>query len=112
MALSDKGRRRPLLLSAAGRAALGGAAIAQDGGTFADEVAVGRTSYAQNCAACHGSDMTNGEFAPPLKGPGFLGKWGGQPLSKLYDYIHASMPPGNHDSFTDATYLSIASLIL
>ena len=36
MALSDKGRRRPLLLSAAGLAALGGAALAQAGGGFAD----------------------------------------------------------------------------
>ena len=114
MALSNKRRRWPLLLSITGLIVVGGSgiALAQDGGTFTDEVAAGRTSYAQNCAACHGSDMTNGQFAPALKGPEFLAKWGGSPLSKLYNYIHSSMPPGNQGGLTDATYLSVASLIL
>jgi alcohol dehydrogenase (cytochrome c) len=112
MALSDKGRRRPLLLSAAGLVALGGAAMAQAGGGFSAQVQAGHDAYAQNCAACHGSDMTNGEFAPPLKGPGFLGKWGGQPLSKLYDYIHTSMPPTNAGGLPADTYAALAAMIL
>src|SRR6478735_4351394 len=109
MARSDKGRRWPLLLSAVGLVAIGGAALAQAGQS---EQAAGATAYAQNCAACHGTDLTNGQFAPPLKGPEFLAKWGGQPLGKLLDYIHTSMPPTNPGGLPDATYSAVAAFIL
>ena len=112
MALSDKGRRWPLLLSAAGLAAIGGTALAQAGLSSPEQAAVGATAYAQNCAACHGSDLTNGQFAPPLKGPDFLAKWGGEPVGKLLDYIHASMPPTNPGGLPDGTYAAIAAFIL
>lgn len=112
MALSYTGRRWPLLLSVAGLVAVAGAALAQEGLGSAGQAQAGRAAYAQNCAACHGSDLTNGQFAPPLKGPEFLGKWGGQPVTKLLDYIHSSMPPGNAGSLPDGTYATIAAFIL
>ena len=47
--------------------------------------------------------MTNGQFAPPLKGPDFLAKWGGQPLvqaARLHPYLDAAdqsgRPAGRH----------------
>lgn len=113
MALSIKGRRASLLLSAAGIAALGSVALGQaGGGGFDAEVAAGRTAYQQNCAACHGGDMTDGQFAPPLKGPEFLAIWGARPLSTLADYIRSSMPPGNTGGLPDASYSALAALIL
>lgn len=112
MALSIKGRRWPLVLSAVGLVWLGGAAMGQAGLSFAEQAQAGATAYAQNCAACHGSDMTNGQFAPPLKGADFLAKWGGQPASKLLDYIHTSMPPTNPGGLPDSTYAALAAFIL
>ena len=31
----------------------------------------GQAAYAQNCASCHGANLDDGEFAPPLKGVEF-----------------------------------------
>jgi alcohol dehydrogenase (cytochrome c) len=114
MALSIKGRRWPLLLSVAGAAGLGagGVALAQEALTSAAQADLGRTAYAQNCASCHGAELNNGQFAPALKGRDFLLKWGGQPLDKLLDYMHTSMPPTNPGGLPDGTYAAIAAFIL
>jgi alcohol dehydrogenase (cytochrome c) len=94
----------------------GGSALAQNGapggGGFAAQAEQGRAEYARNCASCHGADLTAGQFAPNLKGPGFLAKWGEQPLADLYSYIHSSMPPGNAGGLPDNAYNAITAYIL
>ncbi|MEO6153638.1 MAG: PQQ-binding-like beta-propeller repeat protein [Croceibacterium sp.] len=114
MARSNTRRYWPLLLSVAGVTALGGGGIAwaQASGDFAAQAAAGRSAYAQNCAACHGSALNNGEFAPVLKGPEFLAKWGGASAAKLEDYIHTSMPPANPGGLPDETYHALAAFVL
>ena len=57
--------------------AQGGAAPAPD---FAAQVQRGWADYAQHCAACHGDSLTGGQFAPALKGAGFLARWGDAPI--------------------------------
>jgi alcohol dehydrogenase (cytochrome c) len=106
-----------LALSLAGAAGLGAGALAQgggagDGASFAGQVEAAREVYAQSCASCHGEELTGGQFAGALKGPQFLGKWGGVPVAGLFAYIHSSMPPGNAGSLPDADYLALAALIL
>ena len=100
-----------------GLAVLGAAAWAQgdtpaDGTGFAGQVEAARAVYATRCASCHGGDLAGGQFAGALKGPQFLGKWGGVPVAGLYAYIHSAMPPGNAGSLPDAEYLALAALIL
>ena len=51
----------------------------------------GAVLYEGKCAACHGARM-EGSVGPQLAGSGFLGVWGGQPLSDLFDKIHKTMP--------------------
>src|SRR5690349_7350601 len=111
MALSNNGRRWPLLLSVAGAAGLGvgGVALAQQ--RASSQADAGRAAYAQNCAACHGTELTNGEFAPALKGAPFLARWGGQPVTELLQYIHSSMPPSNPGGLDDNTYAALAAFI-
>lgn len=49
----------------------------------------GAALYQERCASCHGEDVggdRNG-VTPALFGPGFLGNWGGLPLSVLLDRI-------------------------
>jgi alcohol dehydrogenase (cytochrome c) len=107
--------RSTLLRAGAVAGLLGGAtlAVAQSGTPgVAEQVALGRTAYAEHCSVCHGEALAGGQFAPALKGPGFLAKWGDAPLSDLFDYIHRSMPPANAGGLPDDTYAAIAALIL
>src|SRR6266487_4297842 len=55
----------------------------------------GKTAYSQNCAGCHGQNLDDGEFAPPLKGASFSQQWGGKTADTLFTYISTKMPPSN-----------------
>lgn len=112
-------RGRALLWGSAGIAGLLGAgslAMAQAGQTpaadRAAQVELGRTAYAKDCAACHGPELAGGQFAPDLKGPEFLARWGTRPVAELFDYMHASMPPANAGGLSEETYAALAALIL
>ncbi len=59
----------------------------------ADEAARGKAAYAANCVSCHGANLDDGEFGPPLKGDSFKGHWTGQSQEALFNYIQARMPP-------------------
>ena len=107
--------RSLLLRSGAVAGLLGCATIAGAQGAapdFAAQVERGRTAYAQECAVCHGDGLDGGQFAPALKGPAFLDKWGDAPLAQILDYMHASMPPANAGGLPDETYAALAALIL
>ena len=89
MALSNMGRRWPLLLSVAGIAALGSAALGQNAATFADQAEAGKAAYAQNCASCHGDNL-QGLTGPTLRGNQFLGKWGAGALPRFSRRMNAT----------------------
>jgi alcohol dehydrogenase (cytochrome c) len=108
MALSNVGRRWPLLLSVAGLAAVGGAALAQAGGGA--QPANGEALYTQHCAACHGDNL-QGQIGPTLNDPSFKQKWNGK-AQALADYIRTSMPPGNGGSLSPQEYAAVTQLIL
>ena len=113
MALSIRGRRRPLLLSVAGIATLTGGAFAQNLVSFDEQVEAGRALYAANCAMCHGAEL-QGQIAGPLAGPAFLGTWGAgsATVADLYGYIHDNMPPGGSGTLSDAEYAAITAFIM
>ncbi len=56
-----------------------------------DQASAGRTRYAANCAACHGSNLQGGA-GPALSGSSFAAKWRNHPLSDLYTVAHDQMP--------------------
>jgi alcohol dehydrogenase (cytochrome c) len=72
----------------------------------------GASAYAQNCAACHGRSLDDGEFAPPIKGTAFLQQWGGKSVGELFTYVGTKMPPSNAGGLSDAAYLQITAFIL
>lgn len=78
----------------------------------APQIAAGRTAYSQNCAACHGATLDNGEFAPPLKGAPFLTRWQDASADKVDAYIRSSMPPGQSGKLDAATYSALLAYIL
>ncbi|HWJ70481.1 MAG TPA: PQQ-binding-like beta-propeller repeat protein [Sphingobium sp.] len=76
------------------------------------QLAAGKAAYQQQCAVCHGQDLTDGQFAPALKGGDFLAQWTGATAEKLDHYIRTSMPPANAGTLSAEAYAAILALIL
>src|SRR5436305_14510999 len=79
--------------------------------TSAQAVA-GRAAYQQNCAACHGASVDDGNSAPPLRGATFLSKYAGKPAADLFTYVSTKMPPGNPGGLAGTEYAQIIAYVL
>ena len=85
--------RRTLLLSLLTLVAIAQAPGSVWDGVYTPEQAKrGEALYGMQCAACHGSELTGGESAPPLMGGEFLSNWYGLTVGDLFDRIRVSMP--------------------
>jgi alcohol dehydrogenase (cytochrome c) len=87
------------------------APIATPGFTSA-QADLGKAAYGQACARCHGGQLDDGEFGPPLRGRAFTDHWAGRPLSELYTLTRQQMPPGGAGTLTDGTYLQLIAYLL
>jgi len=58
-----------------------------------DQAKKGAATYADQCASCHGDQLTGGEMAPPLAGGEFLSNWNGLSVGDLFERIRTGMPP-------------------
>jgi alcohol dehydrogenase (cytochrome c) len=98
--------------------ALGGMAGAQtlfDAGqvSFTEQQAArGRTAYSENCAACHGPHLNDGQFAPPVKGAAFKAHWHDQSPQALRLLIVKRMPPASPGTLGARTYTDIEAYLL
>ena len=72
----------------------------------------GKDAYAQNCATCHGANLDDGEFGPPLKGPDFRGRWGGKAMDAVFVEISTRMPPAAPGSLGDDKYADVLAYLL
>lgn len=72
----------------------------------------GRLAYDANCVTCHGQNLTNATYGPPLAGEYFAGKWFGKTVADLYAYSHDRMPPSRPGTLDATTYADIVALIL
>ncbi len=52
----------------------------------------GQALYHEECARCHGDDLTGEDEAPPLTGGAFLANWDGLTVGDLFERIRLSMP--------------------
>jgi len=69
----------------------------------------GKALYSQECASCHGSELTGGEMAPPLAGGEFMAGWDGLTIGDLFERVRISMPqnaPGSLSGQQNADILS------
>jgi len=98
--------------------AFAGAALAQttrsvwDGVYTAAQAKRGQELYAKECASCHGSDLTGGESAPALAGPGFLSNWTTLTVGDLFERTRISMPENNPGKLTRAQVADVTAYLL
>jgi mono/diheme cytochrome c family protein len=72
----------------------------------------GAALYAQECASCHGAEMTGGEEAPPLAGGAFLANWDGLTVGDLTERTRISMPPNTPRRLNRQQVVDILSHLL
>ena len=107
-----------LACAAAAACILGGAAAAQplfDGGNvgFTELQATrGQAAYMESCAACHGPNLNDGQFAPAVKGAPFRANWRGRSPEALRALITKRMPPASPGSLSGRTYADIEAFLL
>src|SRR5205807_1142084 len=53
----------------------------------------GEGVYQQECAVCHGTQLSGGEMAPQLAGEAFLSNWNGTTVGDVFERIRKGMPP-------------------
>src|SRR6185436_10026913 len=73
-------------------------------GVYSDEQANrGKALYAQECASCHGSELTGGEF---------LAGWDGLTIGDLFERIRISMPQNAPGSLSGQQNADILAYVL
>ena len=84
---------------------------AKDGVYTAAQATRGKSIFDMRCAVCHG-EMLEGAAGPPLVGDVFLGPRNGQPVSDLFDKIHATMPADAPGTLEPAQVADVVAFIL
>jgi alcohol dehydrogenase (cytochrome c) len=100
---------------AVGVALIGAAsyAFAQSTPTFTDrQAASGKVAFEQSCARCHGANLDDGEFGPPLRGRAFLDHWAHRSVADLYSQLKRSMPPDGPGTLSDSMYVQLIAYLL
>jgi alcohol dehydrogenase (cytochrome c) len=78
----------------------------------AEQASRGKTVYDNSCGSCHGTNLDNGAFGPPLRGSAFKMHWASQSANALFTYIATKMPPAGPAGLTDRAYSDVEAYIL
>ncbi len=78
----------------------------------AAQAARGKSAYNDNCSSCHGGNLDDGQFGPPVKGPAFRAQWHSQSAAALFSLAATTMPPAAPDSLDGQSYADIEAYIL
>jgi mono/diheme cytochrome c family protein len=76
-------------------------------GLIAEQASRGKTVYDDNCGNCHGTNLDNGEFGPPLRGSPFKMHWASPSANALFTYIATRMPPAAPAGLSDRAYSAV-----
>jgi len=81
-------------------------------GVFTEAQATrGKALYSQECASCHGSELTGGEMAPPLAGGEFMAGWDGLTIGDLFERVRISMPQNSPGSLSGQQNADILAFV-
>src|SRR4030095_9350939 len=70
----------------------------------------GKAVYDRSCLSCHGANLDDGEFGPPLKGVEFRLRWGAKPIDGLFGEM-MRMPPAAPGSLGDNNYVPLLAFL-
>ncbi len=72
----------------------------------------GQALYVEHCLSCHGQNLDDGPFAPPLKGVAFRQKWGSRSIEPLFTFTSIKMPPERPGTLGDEAYAQLVAYIM
>ena len=72
----------------------------------------GQLAYVEHCASCHGQNLDDGAYGPPLTGAAFRQDWGSGSAERLFTSISTKMPPARPGTLGDATYAQLLAFML
>lgn len=82
-------------------------------GVYTEEQAKrGEKVYVQQCAACHGADLTGMTPFPPLTGQAFATSWSGSTLDTIVDRLQTTMPPDDPKQVTRQQHVDVLAFLL
>ena len=108
---SARGERAAPLPQAATHSTEGSQSV-WDGIYTEEQAKRGGALYSQNCARCHGPELTGGETAPALASSEFKETWSGLSVDDLFERIKISMPQDNPGSLSRQQTADILAFIL
>jgi alcohol dehydrogenase (cytochrome c) len=77
-----------------------------------EQADAGLEVYTRHCSSCHGKNLDDGPFAPPLRGVEFQARWHFRSLEALFDETSATMPQDRPGSLTDEAYVQLLAFVL
>jgi S-disulfanyl-L-cysteine oxidoreductase SoxD len=83
-----------------------------DGAYTQEQADRGKALYSQECASCHGPELSGGEMAPPLAGGEFMAGWDGLTVGDLFERIRISMPQNAPGSLSGQQNADILSFVM
>jgi alcohol dehydrogenase (cytochrome c) len=78
----------------------------------AAQAARGKISYQGYCASCHGGNLDDGQFGPPVKGTVFRAQWHEQSAAALETFVATRMPPSGSVGLDSQAYADIDAYLL
>lgn len=72
----------------------------------------GHATYVEHCESCHGQNLDDGAYGPPLKGSTFRQKWGSRSAEALFTYTSTKMPPSRPGTLSDTTCAQLLAFLL
>lgn len=77
-----------------------------------EQAARGAIEYARSCAVCHGEELGDGAFGPPLVGVDFRQRWAERSVAELYTQTATTMPPDRAGQLGGAAYADLLAFML
>jgi quinoprotein glucose dehydrogenase len=85
---------------------------ASEGVYTKQQAARGQALYAEECAKCHGENLSGGDDSPELAGAAFMSRWKGKKLSALFTVINKTMPTDDPGHLSTRQSADLTAFIL
>jgi mono/diheme cytochrome c family protein len=85
---------------------------AREGVYTTQQAARGKTLYGEECAKCHGENLSGGDGSPELSGAEFLSRWNGKTLGTLFNLVRKTMPTDDPGRLSTRQYADLVAFLL